>query len=119
MKNLMPNRTGLAEKIQADLYTSPALVPATPWLATNAAPAKPSLTASLGKNSVKLAWSKTDATEVRTWILQRRVNGAWLTDFLPATRTSCELSSQPDVIAVTAIDRVSRASAPAVVELRK
>jgi len=118
LKNLMPNRTGLAEKIRSDVYTSPALVPATPWLAASSVPAQPSLTVSQEKNFVKVTWSKTDTSDVRAWVLQRRVNGAWLTDIFPASRTSCQLSGQPDVIAVTAVDRVSRAGAPAVVQLK-
>ena len=118
LKNLMPNRTGLAEKIRSDVYASTALVPATPWLATSAAPAQPSLTVRSENNFVKVTWSKTDASDVHAWILQRRSNGAWLTDIFPATRTSCQLSGQPDVIAVTAVDRVSRAGTPAAVQFK-
>ena len=118
LKNLMPNHTGLAEKIQSSVYTSPALVPATPWLATNAPPAPPSLIINLEKDFVKINWLKLDTSDARVWILQRRVNGAWLTDILPATRTTCQLSGQPDVIAITAIDRVSRAGTPTVMQLK-
>ena len=119
MRNLMSSKTGLAATLARDLYNSPALVPATPWLAAAPAPAHPALTAAPGRNSVRLNWTKTDNTEVRAWILQRCMNGNWLTDILPATRTSCELTGQPDAIAVTAVDRVNRASAPAVVELKR
>ncbi len=116
LKNLMTSQGGLAEKLSRELYAAPALIPATPWLAAAPAPARPALNAVAGKNSVKLYWTKSDATEVRAWVLQRRVNGNWFTDILPAWRTNCELSSQPEVIAMTAIDRVSRASAPAVIQ---
>ena len=118
MRNLMPSRTGLAEKLQSEIYSSPALVPATPWLATNTTPAGPAVIAIPEKNFVKLTWSKTAASEVRAWVLQRRVNGVWFTDIFPATRTSCNLSGQPEVIAVTALDRLSRASAPTVVQFK-
>jgi uncharacterized lipoprotein YddW (UPF0748 family) len=119
MKDLMPGHDALARKIQADVYTAPALMPPMPWLAgTNPPPARPSLTAVLGNNVVELNWAKTDATDLHAWVLQRRVNGTWLTDILPASRTRCELTSRPDLIAVTAIDRVSRASLPATVQLR-
>ena len=116
MKNLMPNQSGLAEKITRDIYPSPALVPATAWLATSAPPARPALTAIPEKNFMKLTWSKTDGAEVRAWILQRRQNGVWLTDILPGTRTSCELTRQPDAIAITAVDRMSRTGASATLQ---
>jgi uncharacterized lipoprotein YddW (UPF0748 family) len=119
MKSLMPNHTGLAEKLQSEIYTSPALVPATPWLAgTNAPPAQPLLAVALETGSVKLSWAATDAARLRGWLMQRRVNGHWLTDILPATRTSCELAGRPELIAITAVDRMNRTSRPAVVELK-
>ena len=118
MKNLTTSQGGLAEKLARELYPTTALVPATPWLATTAAPARPALIAIPETNFVKVTWSKTDASEVRAWVLQRRVNGNWLTDILPPWRISCELATRPDVIAVTAIDRLSRAGAPAAVVLR-
>ncbi|MFM2081593.1 MAG: hypothetical protein RL380_284 [Verrucomicrobiota bacterium] len=117
MKNLMPGRGALAEKLTTEIFTTPALIPATPWLAGHTPPpARPALTAITEKNFVKLTWSKTDGTEVRAWIMQRRTNGSWLTDILPTTRTSCELAGQPDAVAVTAVDRFGRASAAAVLE---
>jgi hypothetical protein len=119
MKSLMPNHTGLAEKLQSEIYTSPALAPATPWLAgTNAPPAQPLLTVAAGTGSVKLDWAATDTTRLHAWLMQRRVNGHWLTDILPATRTSCELAGRPELIAITAVDRMNRTSRPAVVELK-
>lgn len=119
MRNLMPGQGPLAEKLAREVYPAPALIPATPWLATTPAPAQPSFASKLGNNSVKLYWARNDNAEVRAWVLQRRVNGVWLTDILPAGRTSCELTSRPEVIAVTAIDRLSRASAPVVVQLNR
>jgi uncharacterized lipoprotein YddW (UPF0748 family) len=119
MKNLMPGQSGLAEKLARESYSSPALVPAMPWLAgTNPPPDRPVLSVTVGRSSVMLHWSKPDATELRAWIFQRRVNGIWLTDILPARRTHCELSGRPEVIAVTALDRVNRVSAPTVVQFR-
>ena len=117
MRNLMPNRTGLAEKLQTEVYAAPALVPATPWLATNAPPARPKLTAKAGNTSTRLVWSKTDSSPVRFWVLQRRVNGNWITDILPANHNTCELSGRPQIVAITALDSTGRASAPAVLEL--
>lgn len=118
MRNLMPNRTGLGEKLLSDTYIAPALVPATSWLATQAPPTRPTLTAKAAKQSVLLNWSKTTDTDLGFWVLQRRVNNKWLTDTLPAKRTNCELAGLPEVVAITAVDRVGRTSPPAVIELK-
>ena len=120
MKNLMPSSSGLAEKLQSELYTSPALVPLTPWLAASAPTLnRPALMIVAGKNSVKLGWRQTNATPVRAWILQRRINGNWLTDVLPASRTDCELAGLPEAIAITAVDRLNRTSEAAAVQWQK
>jgi len=120
MKDLMYNPGGLDQRIYSELYTSQALVPAMPWLAgTNAPPARPLLAAKLETGSVKLDWVKTDTSNLHAWVLQRRVNGVWLTDILPPTRTSCELSGQPELIAVTAVDRIGRTSPPVTMQLLK
>jgi uncharacterized lipoprotein YddW (UPF0748 family) len=117
LKNLMPGHGALAEKLANEIFTTPALVPATPWLAgTNAPPACPSLTAISEKNFVKLTWSRGDTTEVRVWILQRKLSGVWLADLLPAARTACDISGSPEAFALTAVDRVGRASNPATLQ---
>ncbi|HTI98681.1 MAG TPA: family 10 glycosylhydrolase [Dongiaceae bacterium] len=118
MKNLMPGPNGLAAKLTTEIYTSPALIPAFPWLSTNPPPARPALNIVPGKTSVRLSWGNSSGAAVQLWVLQRQVNGQWLTNILPGTRNSCELSGHPEVIAVTPVDRVNRTGAPAVLQLR-
>ena len=51
------------------------------------------------------------------WTLQIRINGVWTTEILPANQTAWTFSnSQPDLIAVSAVDRVGNEGAPAVLQ---
>jgi hypothetical protein len=51
------------------------------------------------------------------WVLQFRTDGVWTTEFLPVNQTARTFfSSPPDVIAVSALDRVGNESEPVVLE---
>jgi hypothetical protein len=119
MRSLMSNPNGFDQKIQTEFYNSPALVPATPWLAgTNPPPARPYLSAGLGTGSVQLNWARADGSGLHAWLLQRRVNGTWLADVIPATCTGCQIPGRPELISITAVDRFNRTSPPATVQLK-
>jgi uncharacterized lipoprotein YddW (UPF0748 family) len=120
MRNLMPGRNGLAEKLAREIYSSPAIVPATPWLAgTNPPPSLPRVWVNFRANGLKLDWQSTGPTTVRLWALQSRHGSVWKTELFPGNISACTFPSRPDVVSVTAIDRWSRASLPVVVEVKK
>jgi hypothetical protein len=51
------------------------------------------------------------------WILQYRTNEVWATEILPAHQTTRMFeNSKPDVIAVSAVDRVGNVSSPAAIK---
>lgn len=120
MKNLMSNRNALAEKIARETYPTAALVPAVPWLAgTNAPPPSPKVWVNPRAKGVKVDWQPAGMGSVRLWAVQTRHAGNWKTDLFPGGTGACTLSTRPEVVSVTAIDRFGRASAPMVVELKK
>jgi uncharacterized lipoprotein YddW (UPF0748 family) len=112
MKPLMENRAGIGDALRQEAYQQPALVPASPWL-NSAAPAQPALATKRDTKRVTAAW--TGSKDVWQWAVQKRINGEWHVEILPAEQTSLVVSSGdtaelPDAIAVTAVSRVGVAS---------
>ena len=106
--------------LSKDLYAEPALIPAMPWLDATAPP-KPSLRAtSNGDGRVKVSWTPANGETIRLWLLQMRHSGKWTNKILPGEARAFELSGNaPDAIALSAVDRVGNASAPATLAARK
>ena len=121
MKPLLQNRDGIGDRLQKEAYAQPALVPASPWL-DKEAPARPqlSLGTDAGGNFVIL-WSAGDAEKPWLWVVQTKFGNAWRTDVFAAHQSAASFKSgtQPDVIAVSAVDRVGNASAPAMAEKQR
>jgi uncharacterized lipoprotein YddW (UPF0748 family) len=69
----------------AETYASPALVPASPWLSTNA-PAATDLTVKRKRHEVKVAWKPVE--DARWWLLQQRVGSNWVSEVLPGVQTN-------------------------------
>lgn len=84
--SLRNNKGGLADGLMVELFKSPALVPPTPWLGTNAPP-PPEVTVDIrgGGAQVDLSWTlKGDDVPARVLVLQRRIARGWQTELLPA-----------------------------------
>ena len=127
----------LNERLAAEVYTTAALVPASPWLG-GGAPARPVLTqrrdSATGARTIELrAGSVTPAAAdvvVSTtvppwqWVVQtRQSSGSWTTAILPGTQRSITVAEQgaalPLDVRVMAVDRVGNTSAPARVVLAR
>ena len=113
MKSLMRN-SDLDATLEYEVYNQPALIPGSPWLG-GTRHSKPQLTANDG--SVGLSWMPAADETAWLWLVQTRTGGEWATEILPAHKTSRTWSgTQPDVIAVSLVDRNGNASAAAVVQ---
>ena len=113
-----PRANSLQRELETKLNAQPALIPASPWLGSNA-PAKPNLSA-VFSNPVRLQWSTTSTNSVvRWWAVQTRTGTSWKTQILPGETTSASIATPPEAVALTAIDRIGNASAPRVLELRR
>ena len=101
---LMQDRDGVATQLQAIAYAQPALVPATPWL-DNAAPAAPTLRPVAGGVLIEPG-----AGEAATrWAVWRRIGGQWRFAVLPPQQRLIAVQGA-DLLAVSAVDRVSNLS---------
>lgn len=96
-------------------YTQTALVPPSPWL-DSTPPDKPKLTAAIGNHSeVNVRWESSGGEPAWLWVLQyRATNNVWTTEILTASQTTKTFqNSAPDVISISAVDRIGNVSAPA------
>ena len=73
-----------------------------------------------GNGGARMTWQATGGKPVWLWVVQMRSGGKWTTEILPGGTHSFPLpGAQPDVLAVTAIDRSGNASTPAVAQIKK
>ena len=107
-----PRADALRRTLKTSFTAQPALVPASPWLGSNS-PFKPNLSTDELPNGLRLDWSVgTNSAAIRWWVVQSRVYGIWKTEVFPAGTSSHTLPLRPEVIAVTAVDRLGNASPP-------
>jgi uncharacterized lipoprotein YddW (UPF0748 family) len=114
LRNLTDN-SALSDIVRA-AYPQPALVPASPWLGS-VPPAKPKLTvAEDSRTSLRLDWAAA-GNPAWLWVLQFRTNQVWTMEILPAARTNWVFAKPaPDLISISAMDRVGNLSPSATVK---
>ncbi|HTA94689.1 MAG TPA: family 10 glycosylhydrolase, partial [Verrucomicrobiae bacterium] len=111
LKNLTDN-PALTDVIRNE-YPQAALVPASPWL-DSFPPDKPTLTATIQKNSSASANWQSVGQPAQLWLLQfRGTNNVWTTEILPASQNNYDFeNSAPEIISIRAVDRVGNLSPP-------
>jgi hypothetical protein len=119
MKSLMRNQP-LDDALQTQLYTQPALVPASPWLGSGTM-AGPVLTvAEAGVTRLRVTWNAAGANKPWLWLVQTRNGREWRTEILAGEKASATWTGDlPEVVAVSAVDRNGNLSAPAAVNRRE
>lgn len=113
-KALHQNRDGLADKLVQQVFQTPALIPASPWL-DKAVPERPQV--AFGQDAAQTVatfqWAMPSGAAPRWWLVQMRVNGAWQTELLPGSQVNRSFrvpaSTLPEIIAVTAVSRYGQA----------
>ena len=101
------------------LYSQPALVPASPWL-DSIPPDKPKLITGENRTGRCFQWESSGGEPAWLWILQFRTNEVWTTEILPANETTRTFfTSEPDVISISAVDRIGNLSSPAALKKAK
>jgi uncharacterized lipoprotein YddW (UPF0748 family) len=102
--------------LQHQVYSQAALVPASPWL-TAPHVEKPVLTGKIQRGEARLVLQTAEAQSPHTWLLQTREAGQWKSQVLPAGTHQLTLKGmQPEIIAVTGVDRAGNLGLPAVLE---
>src|SRR6266566_6814596 len=119
MRALLVNRGEIDDALLKELYTQPALVPASPWL-ENAPPGAPNLQMESAQAELRLRWAQSDVRPVWLWVLQTRAGADWTLEIFARQHTgrNFTLGRKPEVIALTAIDRSGNAGSATVFELR-
>jgi uncharacterized lipoprotein YddW (UPF0748 family) len=120
MKSIMRN-PGFGEALQTAVYSEPALLPPTPWLDSSPPPRPHLSVVRKGTGSkVEMTWKASTEEQPFLWLVQTRTGGKWANRVLPARTTSyTHRATDPDVIAVTAVDRSGNLSPAAVFELKR
>jgi hypothetical protein len=119
MTTLMNNGT-LEKILEREMYPQQALMPPSPWLG-RAQPGKPTLTVSnAGSGSqLEIRWAPGDSGNAWLWLLQTRSGGRWKAEILAGTRTMRVWNSAPpEVVALSAVNRVGAVSPPTVLKAR-
>ena len=122
-KSLQRNQKGVADLIMKQVYTEPALVPASPWL-NDSVPSKPDVTIRDRWGGVKISWQLATAEDVWQWVVQTRVNGNWKTEILSGKEHSRVIDKDHadtavDAVVVRAVNRFGATSAPSFAERKK
>lgn len=117
MKNVMRNGGAITDGLK-NLYSEPALIPASPWLSSSV-PGKPTISVVKQDNGWKVQWSPS-REKPSLWVLQERTINGWKTKAIPSDQSFVVLKSRAaNAIAISAVNRYGAQSAPAVMELKK
>jgi uncharacterized lipoprotein YddW (UPF0748 family) len=109
------NAAALADRLRAQLYTEPALVPASPWL-SSARPAIPiaALRTDSATTEHVVRLTPGDGKPVTWWTVRVLADGAWRTWVLPGVQRRLTLtttgSTPPTRVLVTAVNRYGNES---------
>jgi uncharacterized lipoprotein YddW (UPF0748 family) len=118
-----PLNGALGDRLQTDSYNVPALVPEMPWLGGNPPAAPLAALAEPGDDDRPvLLLAPGDSTALAWWLVQSRdADGRWTMSLLPSGTQKILLAESganaPDVVSVSAIDRVGQASGRTVVRV--
>jgi len=110
---LTQNRQGISDKLKSRIYTGPALVPATTWLASER-PGTPQVSGAPGKGGVKLKLKAGKATAL--YAVWSRHGGDWRFDVAPASRVDWTVPDDAklgaaDLVYVSPVDRLGNEGA--------
>ena len=118
MKVLLDNRDSLGTALQSLMYADPALVPASPWLSARV-PGIPAAGLIPSAKGVMIRLTPSGKDVVRWWVVQLRFAGRWQAQVIDGARRKAPLDEfvhdslmAPEMIAVTAVDRVGNSGQP-------
>ena len=116
MRVLQQDRDSVATALERITYADAAMVPASPWMMP-ASINPPRVTFSRSPKGDSLSIAPGGTAVARWWLVQYRVGGRWALRRIPATVSRVAIGDLmanaflgPDVITVSAIDRVGNAS---------
>ncbi len=123
VSSLMSDAKGLAATLATQVYTQPALVPASPWL-DKIAPPRPAVTLQYdaAKDRFEMLWQPAETEPVARWLVQTRTDGKWESFITTAVSKSGNIVKSggrfPELVSLVAVDRAGNTSPAAVLEQR-
>jgi uncharacterized lipoprotein YddW (UPF0748 family) len=122
MEAFLSDRDSVGTVLRRTVYAEPALVPSSPWMMPGT-PGVPSIALERTEGYDVLRLTPGPGTIVRWWVVQLRTGGSWETHIIDGAARIYALAqpedaaSRPEIVAVTAVDRVGKASAPSALRL--
>jgi len=122
MESFLSDRDSVGTVLRRTVYAQPALVPESSWMMAGT-PADPVTGLKRGAEADTLLIAPGSAAAVRWWMIQLRTAGSWETHVIDgAMHVFCIPPSggtalRPDLITVTAVDRVGKASGASALRL--
>ncbi|MEX2641072.1 MAG: family 10 glycosylhydrolase [Balneolales bacterium] len=113
---LMEDRGGLARALRTGTYQHQALVPASPWLG-DTAPLKPVTDLREFGGSAELSLMPADNEFAWLWVIKSFQGNRWDIEIVPGWKHLHNLEGKPEVIVVTAVNRLGIESEPAVIRV--
>jgi uncharacterized lipoprotein YddW (UPF0748 family) len=116
-KSIMNTRGGIPEALShGGPWSQPAVVPRSPWIRATP-PSTPRVNAerSPDNTQLRLRWESGGGEPPLNWVLKSRRGGRWTTQVMGPTQTSVTIPL-PEVVALTAVDRLGNESEPAVLQ---
>jgi uncharacterized lipoprotein YddW (UPF0748 family) len=122
--NAGPLSGTLGDRLEADSYREPAIVPEMPWLGGKPpAPPVAELVEASDGDRLTLKISAGDSSAITLWVVQTRDEDEhWKTTVLPVGVRELVLpdsTDPPDIIAVTAVDRIGQTSTRTMLRVRR
>lgn len=121
-RNLAANVDGISDKLKNEVYTLPALVPASPWL-DDQPPERPDAHFMPARANARAAlrWKMPNGEEVSRWVVYADLGDRWWVSVFPSHKRSLEIkegAAIPVTMAVSAVDRTGNESPRAIVRVQ-
>jgi uncharacterized lipoprotein YddW (UPF0748 family) len=115
MEAFLTDRDSVGTVLRRTVYAQQAIVPESPWMMSGT-PTTPTTGFKRSAEGDSVTIVPGAGTQPRWWVIQLRTDGVWKTQLIDAAAhayavpRSREPAAQPDLIAVSAVDRVGNAS---------
>jgi hypothetical protein len=122
MEAFLADRDSVGTLLRRTVYTQTALVPESPWM-MEGTPAVPVTGFKRSAEGDSLLITPGAGSAARWWVIQLRTDGSWETHVIDGAAHAFGIppahgnASRPDLIAVTAVDRVGKAGGASALRL--
>lgn len=122
MEAFLTDRDSVGTVLRRTVYAQQAIVPESPWMMAGT-PTTPAIGFKRSADADSVTIAAGAGNQPRWWVIQLRTDGVWETHLIDAAAHACavprprDAASHPDLVAVSAVDRVGNASGVAALRL--